>query len=334
MAESPSPSVVGTNPQDGDGIDAGAATLIDLIWPLDSGQSVTAETAWQAVHTALRSLGVAAEEGWTERAVAKGLEIALAARAVAQGGQEPTITSVKAFLTTQNGTTGDYRKFSAIVAKAKTRFLQDRKSEPLYVPPHEPAKASGSHGQRESKQAEQVEEQQGMEGVAPAHGLISFDLSEKMAAAQLQRFTREKDTALQDLRNANDIASSALQSTIATLANQLTIEQHRSARSQRMTMALTIITIVVCVLALGTVTLFLSQRQLVTGPTPSVPTLAPNPVPAPTIVTPTAVEPPVPAHVPKDMPATAGGGKAVDAPVDPLHAGTPPAPQPDTMPKP
>jgi len=334
MAESSSPSVVGTNPQDGDGIDLGAATLIDLVWPLDSGESVTAESAWKAVHTALRSVGIAEDESWTERAVAKGLEIALASRAVAQGGQEPTITSVKAFLTAKNGTTGDYRKFSALVAKAKARFLQDRKAEPLYVPPHEPAKSSGT-GQRESKQAEQVEDEPGLQGTAPANGLISFDLSERMAAAQLQRFTKEKETALQDLRNAHDVAQSAMQNTIGTLANQLTIEQQRSARSQRMTMALMIVTIVVCVLALGTITLLLSQRQPVPGPTsPGTPVIAPNSVPSSTPVTPPAADPPSPAHAPKEAAVPTGGGKAGEIPTDPPKAESPPAPQPDAVPKP
>lgn len=330
MAESPSPSVVGTNPQDGDGIDLGAATLIDLVWPLDPRESVTAESAWKAVHTALRSVGIAEDEGWTERAVAKGLEIALASRAVAQGGQEPTITSVKAFLATQNGTTGDYRKFSALVAKAKARFLQDRKAEPLYVPPHEPTKSSGA-GQRESKQAEQVEEEQGLQGAAPANGLISFDLSERMAAAQLQRFTKEKETALQDLRNAHDVAQSAMQNTIGTLANQLTLEQQRSARSQRMTLILTIVTIVICVLALGTITLLLSQRQ--PGATPaSVPVVVPSTPSTP--AAPATADPQPPSHAPKETAAPTGGGKSGDGPVDPPKAEAPPAPPPDAVPKP
>lgn len=334
MAENPSPSAVGTNPQDSDGIDVGAATLIDLVWPLDSGQAVTAETAWKAVHTALRSIGIAEDEGWTERAVAKGLEIALASRAVAQGGQEPTISSVKAFLTSQDGSTGDYRKFSALVAKAKARFLQDRKAEPFYVPPHEPAKSTGA-AHRQSKQAEQVVEDPGPQGAEPATGLISFNFHERVVAAHFQQLTKEKDTALQDQRNAHEVARNAMESTISLLSNQLTIEQQRSTRSQRMNLVLTVVTVVICVLALGTISLFMSQRQPAHDPTSASPPVAvPSTVPPSPPATPTATEPPAPAHAPTEAAMPTGGGKSGDVPVDPPKAESPSAPQPDAIPKP
>jgi len=283
-----------------DSIEEGAAALVDVVWGLAPGETCAAETAWKSVHARVRG---GDGEGWTEKAVGKSLEIAQAARAVSLAEQEPTIASVKAYLLAQGNTTGDYRKFSTVVAKAKARHVNAKKAEPLHVPVFEyPKQPPGGHD-RDTRQAESPM-------LEPTGGLISFDLSEKMQALQLQRFTEEKDAALQDRAASYAIASRAMETTIATLSTQV-------ASSQRYNLLLTIAVVALTGVAAIAVfaathasavptssTVTQAQQAVPANPTPAL--AAPTPD-TPVLITPassTATSTALPVTPPTTPPAT------------------------------
>lgn len=316
MAENSTPSGVDVNPpppplDEVAGNDLAAGTLVDLVWNSGDGQAVTSESAWQAIHTRMNAAGVANE--WTEYAATKGLEVTLVAYDVGKKG-EPTIATVRAALLAKGSNTGDYKRFSAIVAAAKQRYnaaLQAsiQKQKPYFSPQPEPAPNPAAAEPRKATHQDKtaVEENQ----AEPSRGLISFDLSERQLATQELRLQTQHQSALQDQRNSFQVALNAMEQTQKAQKATIWVLVGISAVAVLVAgLALTAATFIYLrPITPATIPTSEPARTPIAPSTPSMPVDTPpaNLTPAPTTTPPppTAVQP-APADPPASTPEPAG----------------------------